>query len=139
MTTIDETAAVAPRKSTGRALLVTQTTLLVLFGLLEVLPYYANGLHDEPPSKVEGGWFDPKGLWPYDTPVIGEPLTVLLGISALGWVIATMCSLMALVQVFRRTERATRVRLLTAAVLGVAYLAVQFSPFGRHIAVWIAD
>jgi heme/copper-type cytochrome/quinol oxidase subunit 3 len=140
MTTIDETAADAPRTSTGRALLGTQAALLVLFALLVVVPYYAHGLNHEPTSQVEGGRFDPAGFAPYDLPVIGVPLQYLLALVGLvGWLLAGVLSLWAAVRTFASPVTATRARFAAAAVLGAVFVAIQFSSYGRHLGLWIAD
>jgi heme/copper-type cytochrome/quinol oxidase subunit 3 len=139
LTDVTRTAP-APR-TRGLVPLVTQISLVALYVLLVVVPYFAYGLHRVPAIEVESGLYDPKGFrWPFDIPALGIVLSALmLLVGVLGWVFAGLACAMALFQLVTRKPRATRIRLAFAVALGAAFIAFQFSASGGRLSRWVLD
>jgi hypothetical protein len=133
------TASRPPRY--GLYLLAAQAVLLGVYAALIIAPYFAHGLHNEPADRVEGGWFDPKGLWPDNG--FGTALSYAAAASgALTWLAASYVAVVAVAAgaaTWRRSGWAERGRFVAVVVLAVAFLAYQFSAFGGHISAWMAD
>lgn len=141
MTRVDEqVVAVAERPRKGLALLIAQATLIALYAALVVVPYFVNGLQREKAAYVEGGVFDPKGMWPYGVAVIGEPLTYVVAlVSGLGWLLSGLLAAAALILAIGHTTWAARARIGATVGLAVMFVLFQFSAFGHHLARWMAD
>lgn len=126
----------------------TQTTInifmviigaaIVLFFVSIVAPFYALGLHLEPPNLVAGGSFDPKdfaltGGW---LRLVGFFTLILAPLAV------TICGGLSAVSLIMRQEQITG-RLRTRAILSCAaalglWLFI-FSPLGRLILAWFMD
>jgi hypothetical protein len=130
-----------PIRRAGTFLIGGQVVLIGAYVLFIVVPYFVNGLHNEPAAQVEGGWFDPKGLWPYDT-AIGPVLVMAMAMTiAMSWVFAALISISGVVLAAGGAWLATaeRIAALAATAMGVAFVLFLFSDTGGHLAAWALD
>lgn len=122
--------------------LLTGVLLLLGFGAFLVLPYLVNDLHELSLAELQSGRHDPKDLWPGTGTggyVLGAAAMLLLALGPLLGVAAAGWSAAALVARRRVLDARTRVLLLGAVVVPVAFLVLFFSPFGSALVAWTTD
>ena len=116
--------------------------MVVAFGVLIILPFFAFGLNHEPPQFVVGGAYDPKGFPFFQTTVGG--LARLAGMFTLAfapfWVaIFGIIFLFGALVAWRRWNREHRAVALVSLAASLMMLLFIFSEVGQVITRWYAD
>lgn len=116
--------------------------MVVAFGTLIILPFFAYGLNHEPAQFVAGGLYDPKGFPFFQTALGG--VARLAGMVTLAfaplWVASFgMIFLLRALVAWRRWNREHRLVALVSIAASLLLLLFIFSDLGQVIVRWYAD
>jgi hypothetical protein len=122
------------------SMLAIQCLVIGVYIGLVILPFVANGLHQEPANMVVSGRFDPKALWPYRAaPFLSG---IALFVHTAGMLLtagAALCGLVLLLARWTPLGRAGRLRVTAVMLLAAGFASFVFSPTGVVIGTWLAD
>lgn len=123
-----------------RRIAVILAVIACAYLLCVAAPFFYYGLHLERWELVVGGFFDPKGYWPY------EHGDLIYGLATLSVVLmpvigAVMSVRLALATLVRWPMMDSRRRIIGGALLAlaVALVVFPFTPLGRTLFVWLLD
>lgn len=116
--------------------------MVVAFGMLIILPFFAFGLNHEPAVSVAGELYDPKGF-PFFQTMLGG-LARIAGMFTLAfapfWVaIFGVIFLLGVLVALRRWDREHRAVALVSLAASLLLLLFIFSDIGQVITRWYAD
>ena len=114
----------------------------LLFLLVAVVPFYANGIHLHSYAEIFGSQVDIKGYPPFTWPAVGLPLLLLAHLAYIFVPFLALPALaalaLALLTGWRSFSGAERLRWLTALAATALILAGAW-PIWTNLGTWIAD
>ena len=116
--------------------------IALLFLLVDVIPFYTNGIYLHSYAEIYGSQVDIKGYPPYTWPVVGLPLLWLAHLAYIFTpgliIIALMALTLVLLINWRTFSLSERLHALVTFTI-MALILVGTGSIWRTLGVWIAD
>src|SRR5689334_4134037 len=129
-------------RPTARVCGALALSIALLFLLVAVLPFYANGIHLHSYAEIFGSQVDIKGYPPFTWPAVGLPLLLLAHLAYIFVPFLALPALavlaLALLTGWRTFSAAERLRGVATLAATVIILAGGW-PIWSHLGAWIAD